>query len=89
MCVFVSRDSEQKRVTLPTTTKAGYTGALADVIEEVLLFRRVWRFMLPGVVMPDVVTPCIPAFEDDQGAVQLAQNPTLILQFQARLRGTG
>ncbi|CAB1111466.1 unnamed protein product [Ectocarpus sp. CCAP 1310/34] len=30
----------------------------------------VWRFMLPEAGMP-----CIPVFEDNQGAIQLAQNP--------------
>ena len=30
----------------------------------------IWRFMLPGKVMP-----CFSIFEDNQGAVQLAQNP--------------
>ena len=29
-----------------------------------------WRFVLPGKVMP-----CFMVFEDNQGAVQLAQNP--------------
>ena len=29
----------------------------------------IWRFLLPGKVMP-----CFPVFEDNQGAVQLAQN---------------
>ena len=58
----------QKCVTL-STTEAEYV-ALADVIKEVLFLRQVWRFMLPDVGMP-----CIPVFEDNQGAVQLAQNP--------------
>ena len=58
----------QKYVTL-STTEAEYV-ALADVIKEVLFFRQVWPFMLPEVGMP-----CIPVFEDNQGAVQLAQNP--------------
>ena len=44
--------------------------ALADVMKEVLFLRQVWRFMLPDVGMP-----CIPVFEDNEGAVQLAQNP--------------
>ena len=44
--------------------------ALADVIKEVLFLRQVWRFMLPDVGMP-----CIPVFEDNEGAVQLAKNP--------------
>ena len=44
--------------------------ALADVIKEVLFLRQVWHFMLLAVGMP-----CIPVFEDNEGAVQLAQNP--------------
>ena len=38
--------------------------------KEVIVLRQVWRFMLPSKVMP-----CFPVFEDNQGAVQLAQNP--------------
>ena len=37
---------------------------------SLLFLRQVWRFMLASEVMP-----CFPAFEDNQGAVQLAQNP--------------
>ena len=58
----------QKCVTL-STTEAEYV-ALAGTIKEVLFLRQVWRFMLPDVGMP-----CIPVFEGNQGAVQLAQNP--------------
>ena len=58
----------QKCMTL-STTEAEYV-ALADIIKEVLFLRQVWRFMLPQVRMP-----CIPVFEDNEGAVQLAQNP--------------
>ena len=36
----------------------------------VLFLRQIWRFMLPSKVMP-----CFPVFKDNQGAVQLAQNP--------------
>ena len=43
--------------------------ALADVIEEVLFFRQIWRFILLYVGMP-----CIPVFEDNEGTVQLAKN---------------
>ena len=46
------------------------TWRLQSVMKEVLFLRQVWRFMLP-----DVGTPCIPVFEDNEGAVQLAQNP--------------
>ena len=44
--------------------------ALGDAVKELLFLRQVWRFMLPGKVMP-----CFPFFEDNQGAVQLEQNP--------------
>ena len=58
----------QKCVTL-STTEAEYV-ALAEVVKEVLFLRKVWRFMLPEVGMP-----CIPVFEDNEGAIQLAKNP--------------
>ena len=41
-----------------------------DAVKEVLFLRQVWCFMLPSKVIP-----CFPFFEDNQGAVQLAQNP--------------
>ena len=44
--------------------------ALGDIAKEILFLQQVWRFMLP-----DVGIPCIPVFEDNEGAVQLAQNP--------------
>ncbi|CAB1117587.1 unnamed protein product [Ectocarpus sp. CCAP 1310/34] len=49
--------------------KAEYV-SLADVMKELLLLRQVRRFMLPEAGMP-----CIPVFEDNQGAIQLAQKP--------------
>ena len=58
----------QKCVTL-STSKAEYV-ALGDTVKELLFLRQVWRFMLPGKGMP-----CFPIFEDNQGAVQLSQNP--------------
>ena len=58
----------QKCVTLSTTEAECV--ALADIVKEVLFWRQVWSFMLPDVRMP-----CIPVFEDNEGAVQLAQNP--------------
>ena len=58
----------QKCVTL-STSEAEYV-ALGDALKELLFLRQVWRFMLPSKVMP-----CFPVFEDNQGAVQLAQNP--------------
>lgn len=61
----------RKCVTL-STTEAEYV-ALADVMKEVLFLRHVWRFILPDVGMP-----CIPTFEDNEGAVQVAPNPIAI-----------
>ncbi|CAB1120479.1 unnamed protein product [Ectocarpus sp. CCAP 1310/34] len=58
----------QKCVTL-STTEAEYV-AIADVLKEVLFLRQVWRFMLPDASMP-----CIPVFEDNQGAIQIMHNP--------------
>ena len=58
----------QKCVTLKTS-EAEYV-ALGDAVKELLFLRQVWRFMLPNKVMP-----CFPVFEDNEGAVQLAQNP--------------
>ena len=66
----------QKGVTL-WASEAEYV-ALGDAVKELLFLRRVWRFMLPGKVMP-----CFPVFEDNQGAVQLAQTPGHELRFEA------
>ena len=44
--------------------------ALGDAVKELLFLRQVLRFMLPGKGMP-----CFRMFEDNQGAVQLSQNP--------------
>ena len=57
------------RNALPFRLQKEYV-ALGDAVKELLFLRRVWRFMLPSKVMP-----CFPIFEDNQGAVQLAQNP--------------
>ena len=58
----------QKCVTL-STSETEYV-ALGDAVKELLFLRQVWRFMLPS----SKVMPCFPVFEDNQGAVQLAQN---------------
>ena len=39
-------------------------------MKQVLFMRQVWRFRLPDVGMP-----CIPVFEDNEGDVQIVQNP--------------
>ena len=59
----------QKCVITLSTSKAECV-ALGDAVKELLFLRQVWRFMLPSKFMP-----CFPVFEDNQGAVQLAQNP--------------
>ena len=64
-CWFSRR---QKCATL-STSKVEYV-ALGDGVKELLFLRNVRRFMLPGKGMP-----CFPIFEDNQGAVQLSQNP--------------
>ena len=51
-----------------STSEAEYA-ALGNALEELLFLRQIWRFMLPSQVMQ-----CFPVFEDNQGAVQLAQN---------------
>ena len=58
----------QKCVTL-STSEAKYV-ALGNAVKELLFLRQIWRFVLPSKVMP-----YFPVFEDNQGAVQLAQNP--------------
>ena len=58
----------QKCVTL-STTEAEYV-AMGDVVKEVLFVRHVWRFMLPEVGMP-----VIPVYEDNEGAISIADNP--------------
>ena len=58
----------QKCVTL-STTQAEYV-AMSDVAKEILFLRQVWRFMLPRAGMP-----CIPLFEDNEGAIQIAKHP--------------
>ena len=58
----------QKCVTL--STSEAECVALGDAVKELLFLRQILRFMLPGKVMP-----CFPVFNDNQGVVQLAQNP--------------
>ena len=58
----------QKCVTL-STSEAEYV-AHGDAVKKFLFLRQVWRFMSPGKGMP-----CFSIFEDNQGAVQLSQNP--------------
>jgi hypothetical protein len=56
-----------------STSEAKYV-ALGDAIKTLLFMIQIWRFMLPSKVMP-----CFPIFEDNQGSVQLAQNPATII----------
>ena len=58
----------QKCVKL-STSEVEYV-ALGDAVKELFFYVLVWRFMLTGKGMP-----CFPIFEDNQGAVQLTQNP--------------
>ncbi|CAB1116630.1 unnamed protein product [Ectocarpus sp. CCAP 1310/34] len=58
----------QKCVTL-STTQAEYV-AMADMGKEILFLRQVWRFMLPKELRP-----CIPLYEDNEGAIQIAKHP--------------
>ena len=51
------------------TTQAEHV-AMSDVAKEISFLRLVWRFMLPRVGMP-----CIPLFEDNEGAIQMAKHP--------------
>ena len=52
-----------------STSEAEYV-AHGDAVKELLFLRQVWHFMSPGKGMP-----CFSIFEDNQGAVQLSQNP--------------
>lgn len=56
----VSLFSRTKKCVTPSTTEAEYV-TLVDVVKEVLLFRKVWRFMLHAVGMP-----CIPVFDNHE-----------------------
>ncbi|CAB1112594.1 unnamed protein product [Ectocarpus sp. CCAP 1310/34] len=69
-CVCVTWFSRTQKCVTLSTTEAEYV-AIADALKEVLFLRQVlWRFMLPDAGMP-----CIPVFEDNQGAIQIANNP--------------
>ena len=68
----VSWFSRTQRCVTLSTTEARARDACRRDCREVLFLRQVWRFMLS-----EVGIPCIPVFEDNQGAVQLAQNPLL------------
>ena len=59
----------QKCVTLLSTSEAEYV-AHGDAVKELLFLRQVWHFMSPGKGMS-----CFSIFEENQGAVQLSQNP--------------
>ena len=58
----------QKCVTL-STSEAEYV-AMGDSVKEALFIRSVWSFMLP-----DRAKPCLRIYEDNAGAIQLAENP--------------
>ena len=58
----------------PSNSEAEYV-ALEDSVKKLFL-RQFWHFTLPGKAMP-----CFTVFGDNQGAVQLAQNPVLISPY--------
>ena len=43
---------------------------MSDMGKEILVLRQVWCFMLPKVRMP-----CIVMYEDNEGAIQIANHP--------------
>ena len=57
----------QKCVTL-STTQAEYV-AMSDMGKEILFLRQVWCF-----VLPKARTPCIAMYEDNEGAIQIANH---------------
>ena len=79
--MYVGFSRTQKRVTL-STSEAEYV-ALGDAEKELLFLIQVWYFMSPGKVMP-----CFTVFEDNQGAVQLAQINLRRTRSQTQIRST-
>ena len=43
---------------------------MSDVAKEILFLRQVWRSTLPRVGVP-----CIPLFEDNESAIEVAKHP--------------
>ena len=52
-----------------STTQAAYVG-MAEVAKDILFLRQVWGFIMPTAAMP-----CIPLFEDNEGAIQIVKHP--------------
>ena len=73
---MVLKDSEMRHAVY----HAEYV-AMSDVAKEILFLRQVWRFMLPSAGMP-----CIPLFEDNEGAIQIAKHPISNSNFLAPRR---
>jgi len=65
----VSCISKTQNCVTTSTTQAEYV-SMAMVAHDILFLRQVWRFMLPKAGMP-----CIPLFEDNEGAIQIAKHP--------------
>ena len=65
----VSWYSKTQKCFTVSTTQAEYV-VMSDVAKEILFLTKVWRFMLPRVSMP-----CIPLFEDNEGAIHIAKHP--------------
>ena len=61
--------SRTQKCVILSTSEVEYV-AHGDAVKELLFLIQVWRFMSPGKGMP-----CFSIFEDNQGAVQLSQNP--------------
>ncbi|CAB1107330.1 unnamed protein product [Ectocarpus sp. CCAP 1310/34] len=61
--------SETQKCETLSTTQAEFV-TMADMGKEILFLRQVWRFMLPKELRP-----CIPLYEDNEGAIQIAKLP--------------
>ena len=82
MCggAYVYWFSRTQKCVTRSTSEVEYA-ALGDTVKELSFLRQVWRLMLPGKGMP-----CFPIFEDNQGAVQLSQNPVSNSKFEVHWR---
>lgn len=66
MCVLVLAGAEIRSAVYD----GGRVSCYGRHIQGSMVLRQIWRFTLPEVGMPH-----IPVFEDNQGHLQLAQNP--------------
>ena len=65
----VSSSSRTQKCVMLSTTEAEYV-AMPEHAKESPFVKHVWCFILPARGIP-----CMKNFEDNQGAVQMAQNP--------------